>query len=80
MVRTRQKMWVQFAALLLGSEKSEKWLYLLFYEIKTTTLNSFVTGKKWTWNPVRNSCQLHPRLSKAMEKSRIVGERMGSKV
>lgn len=45
MVRTRQKMWVQFAALLLGSERSEKWLYLLFYEIKTTTLNSFVTGK-----------------------------------
>lgn len=33
MVRTRQKMWVQFAALLLGSERSEKWLYLLFYEI-----------------------------------------------
>jgi len=47
MVRTRQKLWVHFSALQLGSERSEEWLYLLFYEIKTTTLRSFVIGKNW---------------------------------
>lgn len=45
MVRTRQKMWVHFAALLLGSERPEKWFYLLFCEMKMTTLKSFVIGK-----------------------------------
>lgn len=35
--------------------------------------------EKWTWNPVWNSCQSHPRLTKVMEKSRMVGEMMGSK-